>query len=129
MGFALLCSSRMTVLRLQENGIGPVGVRALAVALSGHGTLRSLILGGNTRCGDEGATALAAALERNTVLTELNINNCGVALGGAKALAAALGSNGQTALKTLSAKKNFGGGDLEEVRALLARDSLKVMLE
>ena len=43
---------------------------------------------------DEGCTSLAAALEKNTVLVELDLKGCGIGPSGGEALGKALSTNG-----------------------------------
>lgn len=77
-------------LRLHDNLIGPAGVGVIADALRANGgRLKTLLLSGNP-VGDEGAKALAWALEANTGLRQLYLADAGLGDEGAAALTAAL---------------------------------------
>ena len=55
---------------MNNNKIGDQGATAIAKALEVNGALTALSLGGN-RIGDQGATAIADALKFNGALTNL----------------------------------------------------------
>ena len=79
--------------------IGDEGAKALAAALETNTALTHLNLASNS-IGDEGAKALAAALKTNTALTHLDLASNSIGNEGVSALAAALKTN--TALTSLS---------------------------
>ncbi len=81
-----------------NDAIGAEGAVALAKALKGNTTLKTLDLGGNA-IDAEGAVALAEALKGNTILTTLHLNENAIGEEGAVALANALKFN--TNLRTL----------------------------
>ncbi len=86
-----------------NNRIGAAGATALAAALQTNTTLTSMYLDDNG-IGAAGATALATALQTNTTLTELNLDDNDVGNAGATALATALQTN--TMLTSLSLRFN-----------------------
>lgn len=96
-----------TAFGLGGNGIGPAGARALANALDRLDALdlgrppSERVLGATTNtCGDEGATALAAALPQAAALRRLDLAYTGLTGRGAKLLLAAI-DPGTTALEQL----------------------------
>jgi Ran GTPase-activating protein (RanGAP) involved in mRNA processing and transport len=93
----------LTALTLEYNEIGDEGAKALAAALEQNTTIIQLDLGVN-QIGDEGAKVLAVALEHNTTLTQLSLWDNQIGDEGAKALAAALEQN--TTLTQLNLRNN-----------------------
>jgi len=85
-------------LNLSVNGCGDEGIVALARALQSNTTLVSLDIEDNAIC-DVGATALAQGLTHNVALEKLDLHNNGIGPAGAKALGRALAAN--ASLKTL----------------------------
>ncbi|KAJ8396848.1 hypothetical protein AAFF_G00011710 [Aldrovandia affinis] len=63
-----------TTLNLNHHGLGPLGGKALAIALVVNMTLKHLDLSWNG-FGNEGALALGEALKFNNTLVHLNLNN------------------------------------------------------
>jgi Ran GTPase-activating protein (RanGAP) involved in mRNA processing and transport len=82
----------LTKLDLRTSQIDDEGAKALAKALENNQVLIELDLWGN-QIGDEGAKALAKALENNQVLTKLGLWDNQIGDEGAKALAKALENN------------------------------------
>ena len=101
---ALKVNSTLTVLKLNDNYIGAQGATGLAEALKVNSTLTVLKLNGND-IGAQGATGLAEALKVNSTLTVLELNFIGIGAQGATGLAEALKVN-----STLTVLKvNFNG--------------------
>ena len=67
-------------------------VRALAAALEKNSTLTSIDLSYNN-IGDEGVASMAAALEKNSTLTSIDLRANDIGVEGAASLAAALEKN------------------------------------
>ena len=86
-----------------DDKISDEGATALAIALEGNTTLRKLSLYDN-QISDKGATALAQALEGNTTLHQLDLANNKISDEGATALAQAL--EGNTTLHQLYLSNN-----------------------
>jgi len=76
---------RLQVLDLWENGIGPVGGGALAMALRTNNALITIELRGNT-LGDEGARAFAELMPRSRVLSTLDLSQNGITPSGSARL-------------------------------------------
>lgn len=85
-------------LDLRNNGIPASAAPHVAALISQKG-LRHLDVGMNELGGDEGAAALAKALEGNTTLTHLALPNNGLTASGVATIMAAL--QGNTTLETL----------------------------
>jgi Ran GTPase-activating protein (RanGAP) involved in mRNA processing and transport len=82
-------SSALRTLELRDCDIGADGAAALGAALTRGWSVANLILDGNHKIGDEGALALAAALDQcdgHCALTELSLNRCNLTATGALAL-------------------------------------------
>ena len=79
-------------LALEENGQRNEGCSAIANALLKNTTLRNLNLA-NNRCAAQGSVAIARMLESNTTLLTLNLSHNEVPLDGARAIAEAISSN------------------------------------
>ena len=65
---------RLRELNLYENKIGDEGAKALAEALQENQTLTSLVLWDN-KIGDEGGKALLEALQKNQTLTTIYLSD------------------------------------------------------
>ncbi len=101
----LKLSTKITMLYLYDNLIGPEGAKALGEALKGHPSLQRLMLGGcvsgsGNPIGDEGAKGIAEGLKSNKVLRLLNVGSCRITKVGVAALADAT-MRGATALRTV----------------------------
>ena len=106
------------VRRLEYNGIGPEGAKAIADALRVNGSLTKMSLAQN-KLEEEGTKALCEALEGNQNLKELDISGdplMGSSIGGptgAKHVAKMLGVNGS--LTKLDVKYNMIRDEGKEV--------------
>ncbi|KAI9029521.1 kinase-like domain-containing protein [Hyaloraphidium curvatum] len=74
---ALRGNSTLKTLDLDENSIGVAGARAIAETLKWNSVLATLLLKNNS-IGDEGARALLSSLELNPSLTRLDLANNGI---------------------------------------------------
>jgi Ran GTPase-activating protein (RanGAP) involved in mRNA processing and transport len=88
----LRANKKLVTLNLMGNHIGPVGAAAVAEALKENSTLKVLSLECN-RVGDEGTVAIAEALSTNKSLTSLSLAENSVGDVGVTALARALKHN------------------------------------
>ena len=82
----------LTTLDLNDNEIGDDGAQALAIALENNTSITEFNLEYN-QIGDEGAQALATALQKNNSLTVLNLGYNEIVDEGAQALATVLRNN------------------------------------
>jgi hypothetical protein len=82
-------AARLKLLDLWSNGIGPNGAAALAKALETNTALQKLYLNENP-IGPQGASSLARVLINNRALQSLWISRCNVGDAGADAIAGAL---------------------------------------
>ncbi|MGB6976419.1 MAG: hypothetical protein WBE18_03065 [Gammaproteobacteria bacterium] len=89
---ALKNNTKVTMLNLIWNSIGPEGAKALAEALQTNFLLTSLKFGGN-QMGDEGMQVLAQVLETNMTVTELDLADNQIGDKGAQTLAKSLKFN------------------------------------
>lgn len=96
----------MVELELISCGISAHGAMALGMALSGDGVYRlaTLALSANG-IGDEGAVALALALETNATLSVIELEDCMIGPAGAAAMARML--QGNTALESIDLSNNL----------------------
>lgn len=127
----LLTHSHFLNVNLGDNGIGPLGTRAVATALAQDCVIRSLTLSGNP-IGDDGAACLAQALASNTHLEHLNL--CGTDIGptGATALARAIQPSDEAVVAgddnshlTILKSLNVWGCPVEAVGAAILSDTLR----
>ncbi len=109
-------------LDLDSNGIGPLGVKGLGMALSVNCSLSALSLENNNLTKDyadqQGVKALASALAANATLTSLNLSRCALGLAGVAAVAAAVVKNGQLVILDMDFN---GSAKPADVAAVLAR--------
>ena len=85
---------------MYDNNIGDQGAIAIAKALEFNAVMKTLYLNGN-KIGDLGATAIAGALQVNAVLKELRLQHNKIGDSGAIAIAEALKFNAELGLETL----------------------------
>ena len=125
LGAALEVNSTITILYLQSNEIGGRGAKALAKAFENNSTIRSINLSSNKMREltdsewDSGTIPLANALQTNSSITYMNLENTEIRDEGAMALSNALTVN--KSLTSLNIASNHIG--LEGVKALA--ESLK----
>ena len=93
----------LTILCLLKKNIGDDGAKALAQALQTNTTLQELEHG-NNQVGDDGAKALAQVLQTNKTLQRLSLSSNQISDDGARALAQALQTN--TTLQLLDLNDN-----------------------
>jgi Ran GTPase-activating protein (RanGAP) involved in mRNA processing and transport len=116
----------LKVLNLHLNQIGDEGAKALAKALERNQTLRELDLESN-QIGDEGALALAEALAKNQTLTMLNLAHNKIGVEGAQALAEALKRNQKLTILHLKDNRIGDGGAQALAKALETNQTLTEM--
>jgi hypothetical protein len=107
-------------LYLHKNKIGDAGTTALARALEKNTVLTYLSLNSNN-IGDAGATALAGALEKNTMLTELFLGTNKIGDVGATALAGAQEKN------TMLTELFLGDNKIGDARAAPKVEAVEVL--
>ena len=92
LGGMVLLSQTVITIDISVAGIGDEGAKALAGALEKNATVTNIRLIG-TSIGDEGAKALAGALEKNATVAHIDLSCNSIGDLGAKALAGALEKN------------------------------------
>lgn len=114
------------LLNLAGIPLGDEGAEALADALQVTKSIRYVYLGGTT-LGNNGAKAMARALKGNQTLHTLGLESNGIGDEGAAALADVLGAN--PTLHTLNLQRNTiaDGGAQALARALAATTSLRIL--
>ena len=90
----------LTFCRLYDNNIGDQGAIAIAKALEVNASLKILVLE-NNNIGDDGAKALASALEVNASLKTLDLRVNKIGDAGATAIANAIAVNASLKLESL----------------------------
>ncbi len=123
---ALKEKSSVTDLLLERNGINEDGARKIAEAFKSF-PLKVLWLGQNA-IGNQGAEAIAAAIQNNQVLTELILDEVGVNDEGVKAIVAALQNNPAIATLNFDSNGVIGYEGAVAIASLLSKPSLSGLL-
>ena len=113
--------------RIEGKGIGDAAAAVLAAVLETNTTLTNLNLSGNNLC-PAGAESIAAALKTNTTLTNLGLDDNNLGPAGAASLATALKTN--TSLKSLDlSDNNLGPAGAESLATALKTNTSLTSLD
>ncbi|XP_061578912.1 leucine-rich repeat-containing protein 74A-like [Cololabis saira] len=122
---SFLCNLGNTSLNLSHRGLGPLGVKALALVLEGDCILKELDLSNNRICW-KGGEHLSWMLGHNFGIEVLNLSWNGLCLSGASALSTVVKVN--SSLKELYLSHNsFGRAAAELGQALKQNDELLIL--
>lgn len=119
---ALCGNSTLRTLGLRSCGIGRMGAERFATTLSQNQTLQELVLRGNVDVGDNAVEMISRGLKANASLLQLDLSSCGVGDEGCAYLADALMHNQM--LHSLQLHRNhIGDGGLVALAETLRKKS------
>ena len=117
-----LAQNTITTVYLSDNEISDEGAAAIAGALEHDSTIITLNLGGN-EIGAEGAAAIAGALEHNTTITTVDLGGNEIGDEGAAAIARALEHNSTITYVDLDSN-DIGDEGAAEISILVKRNRI-----